>query len=934
MGMVVKNNLSAKKTLNVLNANTATLQESLAKVSSGMKINGAKDDTASFAISEKMRSLIRALEQDISNSQTGMNLVRTAEGGIQGIIDSLGTMRELAINSLNDHNSEEDRKILQKEFSSRMADIDSLACETNYNGIILLDGRWRQKSAEGATETRTRIETVTEYETITEEYPETVTTYEDVEETYTETVITYTTEEETYTETVTTYTTEEETYTETVITYTTEEETYTETVMTETTVEETYTETVITNTEVTEEYPYTYTVTTETPLESNAVRPSAATPTGVELSSGGGVHIIPSEFTGDLHITSNGVWRIPEKYKGTIYIDAQNVMLTQEKADRPLVDVYIETRASGNTNLWLNNLNLMYSTRNENVDLYSDEEGNVIPVFNRSFINFQGSNNVLTLCGSNKITLASNYPPVGASRSNAIYEKAFVNVGDGLTIEAQSPYLQPAKDTLEFNEGNLSPRKIYGAFIGSDHNEASNANITINSGKITTSSDYAVPYGMTYGAVIGSGYGGSIGNIVINGGTFDMSVAGGGACIGGGENSTTGYITVQDATIKASCDDGACIGSGSATDSAESRTGYIYILNSNLDLDTTEKAHSGLENPSGTGAAIGGGGTFGGSKTYVGDITVENSTVKAVTDRGAGIGTGGDSENGGTGEPHAYGISTINSTLDLTVNDSRAEEIGKGVNGIIPVNTVEEEVTEMRTRTVIVPVETTETKTRTVTVPTETTVTKTRTVEVPHEETVTKTRTVEVPHEETVTKTRTVEIPHEETVTKTRTVTVPHEETVTKTRTFTISHEVTRTVEYEEPIEYADNPLIIHTGPKANEELRLHINDMRTKALGIAKAAVDPLEKAREALDKVDSAIDYALNENTRMGAYQSRLEATTDNLIVEQENVMNAESNIRDADMAKEMINYTKANVLSQAAQAILAQANQSAGSVLNLLQ
>ena len=176
-------------------------------------------------------------------------------------------------------------------------------------------------------------------------------------------------------------------------------------------------------------------------------------------------------------------------------------------------------------------------------------------------------------------------------------------------------------------------------------------------------------------------------------------------------------------------------------------------------------------------------------------------------------------------------------------------------------------------------------------------------------------------------------MPHEEIVTKTRTVTVAHEETVTKTRTYTIPHEVTKTVEYQEKIYFADNHLIIHTGPKANEELRLHINDMCTKALGLEEAMVDPLEKAREALEKLDSAVEYALNENVRMGAYQIRLAETIENLIIAQENAIHSESTIRDADMAKAMMSYTKSNILAQAAQAMLAQANQNAGSVLGLL-
>lgn len=854
MAMTVANNNAAALALGELNKNTNKLAKDLKKVSTGTKITGAADGASEFAQSEKLRTLVRALGQDIENSQKGINLVKTAEGGIQGIIDSLRTMKELAINSINDHNSDEDRKILQKEFSSRMAEIEDLASTTDYNGIILLDGRWRQTAGTGEAVTHTKTETVIEYETVTEPYTETITTYEEKEEEYTETVTTYEEVTEEYTETVTTYE------------------------------------------EVTEEYPYTYTKTTEKPLESNAVRPSEAVPTSV---SEPGVFYFNGQLisntkaitaTSNYTIDSDGAYMIPENYTGDLHITAKNVKLVRQNSSKPLYDVYIDTPSSGNMNLWLEDLDLRYVQ-----NAPTDSDGKPLPyVFDQSFIKFQGNNNVLTIKGNNKITIGES----NNGHQGITYEKAFINVGDGITIEGSG--------TLEFKEGGLPYGAIKGALIGSDYNETSTADITINSGNIitssVTSSEWPYPYGMLNGAVIGSGVNGTIGNIAINGGTFDLLVSGGGACIGGGQCSVTGNITIQDATIKAKCDDGACIGSGSAdnylTDVNDSGTlywmssaGYIYILNSDLDLQNTELGHSGWENPSGTGAAIGGGGTYNGTRSYVGDITVENSTVKAVTDRGAGIGTGGDSERGGIGEPYAKGISIIGSSLDITVNDSRAEEIGKGVNGIIPVDTVEEEVTEMRTRTVT------------------------------------------VPHEETVTKTRTVLVPHEETVTKTRTVLVPHEETVTSTRTYTIPHEVTRTVEYQEELEFARNPLVIHTGPKANQHLRLHINDMRTKAMGLEEAAVDPLEKAREALEKLDSAVEYALNENVRMGAYQIRLAETIENLIIAQENAIHSESTIRDADMAKAMMSYTKSNLLAQAAQAMLAQANQNAGSVLGLL-
>ncbi|MBQ9615749.1 MAG: flagellin, partial [Selenomonadaceae bacterium] len=93
-------------------------------------------------------------------------------------------------------------------------------------------------------------------------------------------------------------------------------------------------------------------------------------------------------------------------------------------------------------------------------------------------------------------------------------------------------------------------------------------------------------------------------------------------------------------------------------------------------------------------------------------------------------------------------------------------------------------------------------------------------------------------------------------------------------------------------------------------------------------------DNARGAIIMIDDAIEYTLNECTTMGAYSMRLEKSEANLVTSNENTQASESTIRDADMAKEMVNYTKANVLSQSAQSMLAQANQNASSVLSLLQ
>ena len=139
MGMVVKNNMSAVRTLNTLNQNSSALQKSLSKVSSGMKINSAQDDAAGYAISERMRVRIRSLDQANQNSQNDSSLMKTAEGAVSNTIEILKALKEKAINSANDSNTDEDRKTIQKEVDQFIDQSDDNAL-TTFNGKYLVDG--------------------------------------------------------------------------------------------------------------------------------------------------------------------------------------------------------------------------------------------------------------------------------------------------------------------------------------------------------------------------------------------------------------------------------------------------------------------------------------------------------------------------------------------------------------------------------------------------------------------------------------------------------------------------------------------------------------------------------------------------------------------------------------------------------------------------
>ncbi|WP_313972462.1 flagellin [uncultured Selenomonas sp.] len=136
-----------------------------------------------------------------------------------------------------------------------------------------------------------------------------------------------------------------------------------------------------------------------------------------------------------------------------------------------------------------------------------------------------------------------------------------------------------------------------------------------------------------------------------------------------------------------------------------------------------------------------------------------------------------------------------------------------------------------------------------------------------------------------------------------------------------------------------DNSMNFQIGTRANQAIRVGMTDMRAQALGLqgsdgSTLNISTRDKANAAINVLDNAIAKALDQQTTIGAVQSRLNYTSQNLTTASENVQASESTIRDADMAKAMTNYTKNNVLMQAAQAMLAQANQSSSGVLSLLQ
>ena len=131
------NSLTAQRNLTTSQASLAT---SIQRLSSGLRINSAKDDAAGLAISERLNSQVRGLNQAVRNANDGISLAQTAEGALKASSDILQRIRELAVQSANASNSAGDRQALQSEVGQLTSELDRISQTTAFNGSKLLDG--------------------------------------------------------------------------------------------------------------------------------------------------------------------------------------------------------------------------------------------------------------------------------------------------------------------------------------------------------------------------------------------------------------------------------------------------------------------------------------------------------------------------------------------------------------------------------------------------------------------------------------------------------------------------------------------------------------------------------------------------------------------------------------------------------------------------
>jgi len=140
--MIINHNLSAMFADRSLNVTQVYLTKNMEKLSSGLRINRAGDDASGLAVSEKLRSQIRGLNQASTNAQNGISFIQTSEGYLQESQDILQRLRELSVQSANGIYSDEDRMYIQVEVSQLVDELDRIASHAQFNGMNMLTGRF------------------------------------------------------------------------------------------------------------------------------------------------------------------------------------------------------------------------------------------------------------------------------------------------------------------------------------------------------------------------------------------------------------------------------------------------------------------------------------------------------------------------------------------------------------------------------------------------------------------------------------------------------------------------------------------------------------------------------------------------------------------------------------------------------------------------
>ncbi|EPF6064516.1 MULTISPECIES: flagellin N-terminal helical domain-containing protein [Enterobacter] len=140
MAQVINTNALSLMAQNNLNKSQSSLGTAIQRLSSGLRINSAKDDAAGLAISNRFTSTVRGLTQAARNANDGISLAQTTEGALQEVTENLQRIRELTVQAKSDTNSADDRASIKKEITARLEEIGRISKTTNFNGVNVLDG--------------------------------------------------------------------------------------------------------------------------------------------------------------------------------------------------------------------------------------------------------------------------------------------------------------------------------------------------------------------------------------------------------------------------------------------------------------------------------------------------------------------------------------------------------------------------------------------------------------------------------------------------------------------------------------------------------------------------------------------------------------------------------------------------------------------------
>ncbi len=151
----INTNMSANIATNALTRNERSMSATMERLSTGIRINSAKDDAAGLAISSKMTSQINGLNQAVRNANDAISMIQVAEGAMGGITDMLQRMRELAVQAISDSNTTSDRAALDNEFDELKLEINRIAANTQWNGTALLTSGAEKKFQIGANSGQT-----------------------------------------------------------------------------------------------------------------------------------------------------------------------------------------------------------------------------------------------------------------------------------------------------------------------------------------------------------------------------------------------------------------------------------------------------------------------------------------------------------------------------------------------------------------------------------------------------------------------------------------------------------------------------------------------------------------------------------------------------------------------------------------------------------